>query len=99
MKKFTVPALCLALLFALTVGASALTAGAYEAQGQGLNGPVTVKVEVSEDAITAIEVTNHAETQGVGTLAIDALPDAIVSQQRLDVDTVAGATITSAALF
>ena len=87
------------VLLSLCAGAFAMTDGTYTAEGAGLNGPVTVQVEIAGDAIASITVTNHAETQGVGTLAIDALPDLIVSGQTLDVDTVAGATITSNAIL
>ena len=40
------------------------TAGVYTAQAHGNNGPVTVEVEVSDDEILSVKVTEHAETAG-----------------------------------
>ena len=75
------------------------TAGEYTASAAGMNGDVTVKVVVSEDAITSVEVTEHSETAGISDPAIEKIPAAIVEQQSLAVDTVAGATVTSSAIL
>lgn len=66
---------------------------------EGFGGPLTVEVMVSGDVITSVEVTEHNETEGYGTNAIDQLPDEIVSQNSTDVDVVSGATVTSEALL
>ena len=78
--------------------ASAMTAGTYEAVAQGRNGPVSVSVEVTSDRIEKVQVTKHAETPGIGTLAVETLPKAIVEAQTLGVDSVSGATITAEAI-
>lgn len=68
--------------------------------GQG--GDVVVKVTVEDGAITAVEVLEHGETEGVGTLAIDAMPSQFVGCTSAEdinaLDAVSGATITSKAL-
>lgn len=76
-------------------------AGTEELSGtaEGFGGPLTVKVMVSDDVITSVEVTEHNETEGYGTNAIDQLPDEIVLQNSTDVDVVSGATVTSEALL
>ncbi|MCI6376993.1 MAG: FAD-dependent oxidoreductase [Clostridiales bacterium] len=98
--------------FAFAEGAAAektpMTAGSYEGSAAGLNGPVTVNVTVSEDAIEAIEVTAQQETPGIGAPLTEAgyegdtpvasIPAAIVANQTLNVDAVSGATITSYAV-
>ncbi len=74
------------------------TPGTYTAQADGFGGPVKVEVTVDANAITAVTVTEHQETEGVGTKAIDALPGAIVDANSVDVDDIAGATVSSTAI-
>ena len=77
----------------------AYEAGTYEATVPGRNADVTVEVTFGEDAIEDVRVTAHAETDGIGTNAVDTIPGAIVEAQSLGVDTVAGATVTSQAII
>jgi fumarate reductase flavoprotein subunit len=58
-----------------------------------------VEVTFSADAIESVTVTDHAETDGIGTNAVDQIPGAIVKSQSLGVDVVAGATVTSDAIL
>ncbi|MDO4633718.1 MAG: FAD-dependent oxidoreductase [Eubacteriales bacterium] len=94
----------LAAAFGLTMSAlsagsvSAYTAGTYTGTAAGRNGDVTVEVTFTEDAIESINVTEHAETDGIGTNAVDQIPGAIVDAQSLGVEAVAGATVTSDAI-
>ena len=74
-------------------------AGTYEGSAEGFGGPLTVKVTLTENSIEKVEVVSHGETEGVGTKAIDALPAVIVEQNSLDVDMIAGATISSKAII
>lgn len=78
---------------------SMYTAGSYTATVKGHNADLTVEVEFSEDAITAVQVTEHAESPGIADPALAQIPDAIVSNQSLGVDTVSGATVTSKAIL
>ena len=73
--------------------------GTYEAERDGKDGPVPVTVTVSGGKISAVEVGENTETAGIGTLAIEALPELIVSANSADVDAVSGATITSDAIL
>lgn len=68
------------------------------ASAQGINGPVTVEVTATSDEIIDVTVTEHAETDGIGSVAAEELPSAIVEAQSLQVDGVSGATITSNAI-
>ena len=65
----------------------------------GRNGAVDVSVTVRDGAITDVTVTGHGETEGIGTLAVDALPGRIVETQSIRLDAVSGATITSGAIL
>ncbi|MGX7107215.1 FMN-binding protein [Hutsoniella sourekii] len=73
--------------------------GQYIGQAQGLGGTLEVQVSSSDgQTIEAVQVLNHNETPGIGTKAIDALPDLFVQENSTQVDAIAGATITSQAL-
>ncbi len=97
-RSAVVSAVSSALCLLLSHQTFAMTAGSYEASAQGRNGPVNVTVDVTKDRITSVKVTKHAETPGIGTLAVKDLPKAIVEAQTTGVDSVSGATITADAL-
>lgn len=73
--------------------------GTYTASAQGKAADVEVTVVFSEDAIEDIQIGENYETAGVSDLAFARIPAAIVEQQSLAVDTVAGATLTSWAIL
>ena len=50
------------------------------------------------DKLSAVKVVKQTETPGIGTLAVDQLPQKIVDAQSPKVDGVSGATITSDAI-
>lgn len=66
---------------------------------KGYGGDVNVTVTFADGKITKVEVEGKDETVGVGSNAIDALPAKIVEANGTNVDVVAGATITSKAIF
>ena len=65
---------------------------------KGYGGDVTVTVTVVGDDIASVEAVGEKETQGVGTRAIDELPDKIEQADSTEVEGVSGATITSNAI-
>ncbi len=75
-----------------------MTAGTYTTTARGFGGVVTVATTVTADAITAVEVTNHYETVNIGTKAFEPVTTAIVAEQSTTVDSIGGATVTSAAI-
>lgn len=90
-----------------------LTAGTYTATAQGMNGPVTVEVTVTDTAIESVKVTEQQETVGIGSplktaegevltaggeAPTELIPAKIVEEQSIAVDGITGATITSAAI-
>lgn len=110
LKKFTVIALSLALALSMIAcsgdaddasdgGAASYDAGTYEATADGYGGDVKVEVEFSESKITSVKVVEHEETDGIGTEAVDQMPQAIVDAQSLGVDATSGATVTSDAIL
>ena len=80
--------------------AAALKDGSYTASGKGIGGKVPVAVIVRYGKIFSVEVGDNSETQGIGSKAIEQLPDAIVAANGTEgVDAVSGATVTSKAIF
>ena len=72
--------------------------GTYTATVQGFAGDVTVWVTVRDGAITDVAAQGLNETPGKGSVAIDELPGRIVAAGSTQVDGVAGASVTSAAI-
>ena len=88
----------------LCMGAAAVMTGCsasaeqHSGQAQGYGGVLRVSVEMDGADITRVTVQEHHETEGVGTRAIEALPDQIVQADSVEVDDVSGATRTSQAI-
>ena len=82
--------------------AGALADGEYEASGKGIGGDVPVTVTIKDGAIESVEVGDNSETQGIGSNAIEQLPEQFVGLKTAEevdaLDGVSGATITSNAL-
>ena len=78
---------------------SSYVPGAYTAQAQGKQSLVTVEVTFGENAIEAVEVLGHCESERIANTAISAITSDIVELQSLDVDAVTGATLTSMAIL
>ena len=105
---FVICAFCLSMADAATSGAlSRMFAPKVEASadavtatgvGQGLDGDVVVEVIADQSTIYSVAVVSHNETQGIGTMAVDQLPGAMVEANSISVDSVSGATITSGAI-
>ncbi len=76
----------------------AFTAGTYTASAKGYNGNVTVNVTFSDTAVTAIEVTESSETAHVGDVAFEPMIADMVAANGSGVDSISGATFSSAAL-
>lgn len=101
MKKILSIIMVLCMLFASVAGMAegAYTPGTYTAEGMGKIGPVKVEVTFSADKIESVTVAEHTETAGLADPALTQIPAAIVEQQSLAVDVVAGATLTSDAII
>jgi polar amino acid transport system substrate-binding protein len=80
--------------------AGAYADGVYEASGKGIGGTVPVTVTIEGGVITDVTVGDNSETQGIGSKAIEQLPELIVEANGTDgVDGVSGASVTSKAIF
>ena len=86
------------LLAAVSTGAYAYTPGTYTGAIAGQNGPVKVEVTTSADKILSVRIVDQKETEGIGSKAVASLPAEIVKAQSADVQGVAGASVSSAAI-
>ena len=69
-----------------------------EGTAKGHNGDIKAVVTFDGDKISKIDL-EHEETEGLGDKAADSLVEKIVANNSVSVDTVSGATVTSAALI
>ena len=88
----------LMLLALLPLAGCTAKADQRTGEADGYGGKVKVSVTMNGTDITEVKVIEHSETPGVGTRAIDALPEKIVQADSIDVDSVSGATVTSEAI-
>ena len=85
-------------LAVFSTGAYAYTPGTYTAALAGQNGPVKVEVTTSADKILSVKIVDQKETEGIGSKAVAALPAEIVKAQSANVQSIAGASVSSAAI-
>ena len=88
----------LCLMAALSMVACAAGAEEHTGEAEGYGGTLKVRVAMDGQRLTSVIVTEHHETEGVGTRAIDEMPAAMVAAGTWQVDGVSGATVTSNAL-
>ncbi|HEY4543983.1 MAG TPA: flavocytochrome c, partial [Tissierellaceae bacterium] len=73
--------------------------GKYIGKSTGYQGDLEVELEIKDGKIHNVEVLENVETIGIGTKAIERLPEIIVDNNSINVDVITGATATSKALF
>ncbi len=69
--------------------------GTYAGRGDGYLGDINVEVEVSENTIKDITVTEHSDTKRIAETAFKRLSKEMIQKQTADVDAMAGATFSS----
>ena len=79
--------------------AAELGANEYIGTSETERGAMKVKVTMDGDKIANIEILESMETPGICDPAFDAVPKAIIESQSTQVDSVAGATQSSAAIM
>ena len=95
MKKILALVMALLMMLSSFAYAEGMTPGTYEVAAKGFHGDVKLAVTVDAEKITAIEVIEHSETEGIGSVALPQLVEAVLASQTIGVDSVSGATITS----
>ena len=95
MKRIS--ALLLTLVMLLTMVPAMAETGVGTAKGYV--GDVTVTVTVENGVITEVKAEGKDETVGIGSVALEQLPAAMVAGNTINVDVVASATFTSNAVI
>ena len=67
----------------------------YVGKAFGMKSDITVEVTMDGDQIVDVQVVNHDDTDVISDAAIASVPARIVEKQNIEVDAVAGATMTS----
>ena len=98
MKKIVSLLMAAMMLLGSVAMAAPYTAGNYTVTVDGHNGTVTLTVTTTDSAIAAIKVVDHAETANLGDTAMDKVAADIIAANSADVDSVAGATVSSDAV-
>jgi uncharacterized protein with FMN-binding domain len=62
--------------------ASGMTPGKYTAEYRGYKDNVKVETEVDTGSILAVNVVDHKETLGMGSKAVEIMPERIVAAHR-----------------
>ncbi|MBS3873344.1 MAG: FMN-binding protein [Firmicutes bacterium] len=78
---------------------SELADGEYEGEGEGLMGPIRVRVTVQGGRVVNIGVLAHSETPDYAARAFPVITAAVMEKQALQVDVVSGATAASEGLL
>lgn len=76
-----------------------LTAGTYTATVHGHHSDITMEVVVTENAIVEINVLEEGETLNLSDGAFTTIPADMIAYQTVNVDTITGATYSSAAVI
>ena len=97
MKRLLALALCAMLLLGgMAVAEAGATDGEYTVTGPGFYGELNVTVTIEEGAISDIVVTDCPETPELGGRAIEIMTQEMIDNNTSGVDSVSGATVTSA---
>ncbi|MDR1239461.1 MAG: FMN-binding protein [Treponema sp.] len=71
--------------------------GEYEGTGQGLRGPIVIRLRIEAGIIAGLEVVRHEEDRFTGGPAMESLAEQVLENNGSDgIDAVSGATESSA---
>ncbi len=106
-KRILAMLLACAMMFSFSACSSAseetsadgLVSGTYETTVNGFGGEMALSVTLTDSVITDVTVTSHGETDGIGAPVTESMPAEMVAGNTVNVDAVAGATITSNAII
>ncbi|MBQ3203991.1 MAG: FAD-dependent oxidoreductase [Alistipes sp.] len=91
--------LCIAQAAGIEAQKKVAADGVYTGSAFGFMSNIGVEVTVKDHVIAGIRITENGDTGMIGGAAADKLAGEIVREQSLAVDAIAGATVTSNAVF
>ena len=87
------------LMMVLAMLCTCAMAETFEGVGKGFGGDIKVAATIDGGKLTAVEVLSHGETAGISDAAFAKIPAAMIENQTVAVDTVAGCTFSSNGLI
>ncbi len=93
---------CLSILLAVLMVLSTVAVAAAEeftATVKGFGGDVTVTLTIEDGKLTNVVAEGANETDGIGSKAIEQLPQAMLAKNSVEVDVYSSATVTSNAVL
>jgi uncharacterized protein with FMN-binding domain len=69
--------------------------GVYEGTGQGLRGPVRIRIRLETGLVTELEILEHQEDEFGGGPAMEELAERVLEYNSADIDVISGATESS----
>lgn len=87
------------LMMVLAMLCTCAMAETFEGVGKGFGGDIKVAATIEGGKLTAVEVLSHGETAGISDPAFAKIPAAMIENQTVAVDTVAGCTFSSNGLI
>ena len=97
MRKVLVLAALLAVALTACSSKNAVS-GVFQGKAEGMRGDMAVEVLLEKGKISAVTVTQNADTPVISDAAVNVIPQRIVEQQNIDVAAVSGATVSSWAI-
>ncbi|TSO25586.1 FAD-dependent oxidoreductase [Lactobacillus sp. LL6] len=76
-----------------------MTKKIIKAQANGRNGKIDIDIDINNDEINNIKITQNSETPAIFNQAFDKLKNEVLNRQSFDVDAVSGATIMTQAIL
>jgi Na+-translocating ferredoxin:NAD+ oxidoreductase RnfG subunit len=73
--------------------------GPYTATSMGFHGIVSVTLDVDGKKLITVRAMGNDETVGLGTLALDLMPEEMIKANSIEVDVITSATHTSLAVL
>lgn len=73
--------------------------GTYTGEADGFGGKIVASITIKNGAITDIKAVGDKETANLGSVAVEKIPAKVMETQSLDVDVVAGASVSSRAVL
>ena len=100
MMKAKALSILLALCLALSGMAAIAEAGnTWSATAPGFGGDITVTLTIDGGKLTDVAIDGPSETPGVGSNAVDMMPGMMLKANSVEVDAIAGCTISSTAIL
>lgn len=73
--------------------------GTYQGSARGNNGDITVSTTITDGKISDVTILSDEETNGISDTPLTLIPQRIVENNSVNVDTIVGATMTSTGII